>query len=536
MDAQASGAQRVVELLRSRGVRTIFTLSGNQVLPLYDVLFDAEVRLLSTRHEAAAVHMADAWGQLTGTAGVALVTAGPGHSNALTALGVARGNESPVVLLSGATEATARGSGAFQDLPQPELATLVAKRAVSADDPATAGDLVARAFTFAEAPIPGPVSVSLPYDTQTGPALPGPAPRGSATLEGDGAPTSAGDNWRVLLEILGGAQAPVLLGSPWVARTEAFRAAAAHLGCPAFALESARAGSDPYLFGSEAAFARADLLLLLAPWDYTARTEAILRRRECGIVQVWPAAPATSLPPGVRYLAGQPHHALQAVLALPPRGSQSAREAVMQEQEASRATVVQATYETPHDGVHPLHLAEAVRRRLGDGDVVSIDGGEFCQWIRLGLAWGPCRTLINGKFGPIGTAVPHALGARVAVGEAPTVLGFAGDGGFGYHALEIETAAREQLPVILFVGTDGKWGAEWHLQRRRYGEHRVIGSALSVCHYEELARGLGGVGLLLERDEEIEATLDAAWRAMRDGRTVLVNVMAAPLPSPAALH
>jgi acetolactate synthase-1/2/3 large subunit len=167
---------------------------------------------------------------------------------------------------------------------------------------------------------------------------------------------------------------------------------------------------------------------------------------------------------------------------------------------------------------------------------VSIDGGEFCQWIRLGLAWGPWRTLINGKFGPIGTAVPHALGARVAVGDAPAVLGFAGDGGFGYHALEIETAAREQLPVILFVGTDGKWGAEWHLQRRRYGEHRVIGSELSVCHYEELARGLGGVGLLLERDEEIEGTLDAAWRAMRDGRTVLVNVMAAPLPSPAALH
>jgi acetolactate synthase-1/2/3 large subunit len=209
---------------------------------------------------------------------------------------------------------------------------------------------------------------------------------------------------------------------------------------------------------------------------------------------------------------------------------------VAEGQEAARTAVARQTFAQPYQGVHPLRLAESIRRRLGEGDVVTLDGGEFCQWIRLGLAWGPWRTLINGKFGPIGTAVPHALGARAALGDGPAIVGFAGDGGFGYHALEIETAAREHLPAVLVVGTDGKWGAEWHLQRRRYGADRIIGSELSVAHYEELARGLGGVGLLLDDEASIDATLDTAWRAMHDGRVVLINVLIPPLASPSALH
>src|ERR1051325_541409 len=105
-----NGAQAIARALRQRGVETVYSLSGNQVLPLYDTLHSEGIRLITTRHEATAVHMADVAAQITRTAQVALVTAGPGHTNALTALGVARANEAPVLLLSGAADTTQRGT------------------------------------------------------------------------------------------------------------------------------------------------------------------------------------------------------------------------------------------------------------------------------------------------------------------------------------------------------------------------------------------------------------------------------------------
>ena len=114
----ASGATRLVEALTAAGVRHLFTLSGNQILSIFDATIGRGIDLVHTRHEAAAVHMADAWGRLTEQPGVALVTAGPGHLNALSALYGARMAESPVVLLSGASPRAQRGRGAFQEVDQ----------------------------------------------------------------------------------------------------------------------------------------------------------------------------------------------------------------------------------------------------------------------------------------------------------------------------------------------------------------------------------------------------------------------------------
>ncbi|HET7343424.1 MAG TPA: thiamine pyrophosphate-binding protein, partial [Methylomirabilota bacterium] len=109
-----TGADRVVEALTAAGVRRLFSLSGNQILSVYDATIGRDLALIHTRHEAAAVHMADAWGRLTDTPGVALLTAGPGHLNAISALYGARMAESPVVLLSGESPRAQRGRGAFQ--------------------------------------------------------------------------------------------------------------------------------------------------------------------------------------------------------------------------------------------------------------------------------------------------------------------------------------------------------------------------------------------------------------------------------------
>src|SRR5499425_3446432 len=158
------GADLVVQALAERGVRQLFSLSGNQILPVYDATIGRDLRIIHTRHEAAAVHMADGWGRLCEEPGVALVTAGPGHLNALSALYGALMAESPLVLLSGHAPAGQAGRGAFQEIDQAGAAAPVTKASWVTKDAARLGEDIALALELARSGRPGPVHVSLPGD------------------------------------------------------------------------------------------------------------------------------------------------------------------------------------------------------------------------------------------------------------------------------------------------------------------------------------------------------------------------------------
>lgn len=175
-----TGAHLVVEALAAASVRHLFSLSGNQILSLYDATLGRGLSIIHTRHEAAAVHMADAWGRLTDEPGVALVTAGPGHCNAVSALFGALMSESPVVLLSGHAPVAQIGRGAFQEMDQAPVAAPVAKASWMAKDAARLGEDIATALELARGGRPGPVHVSLPGDlleAKVGDAGPARAPR-----------------------------------------------------------------------------------------------------------------------------------------------------------------------------------------------------------------------------------------------------------------------------------------------------------------------------------------------------------------------
>ncbi|MEO1793403.1 MAG: thiamine pyrophosphate-binding protein, partial [Pseudomonadota bacterium] len=122
MTTEWRGADVVMARLRAHGVGQIFTLSGNHIMSLFDAAKDRGPRLIHTRHEAAAVHMADAVGRLTGRPGVAMVTGGPGHANGTAAITTARGADSPLVLLSGHAPTNEIGRGAFQEFDQAAMA------------------------------------------------------------------------------------------------------------------------------------------------------------------------------------------------------------------------------------------------------------------------------------------------------------------------------------------------------------------------------------------------------------------------------
>jgi len=159
-----NGANLLVSTLSTIGVRTIFTLSGNQIMPIFDACIDADIKLIHVRHEAAAVYMAEAWAQLSGDIGVALVTAGPGFANGLSPLYSASASESPVLLLSGDSPLQQDSLGAFQELDQVSVSkslTRFSKRPQKADE--LSSDL-AKAIKIARSGRMGPVHLALPFD------------------------------------------------------------------------------------------------------------------------------------------------------------------------------------------------------------------------------------------------------------------------------------------------------------------------------------------------------------------------------------
>jgi acetolactate synthase-1/2/3 large subunit len=186
--------------------------------------------------------------------------------------------------------------------------------------------------------------------------------------------------------------------------------------------------------------------------------------------------------------------------------------------------------DTPDAPIHPLRLATAVRDLLSDGDSVAIDGGELGQWARWAIGSGRFTTVLNGKLGGIGPSIPFAIAAKLAR-PAHRCVAFLGDGTFGFHGLELDTAVRFNLPLVVIVGNDAGWAAERHRQRQVYGQDRVIASDLLPTRYDRVAAALGCHAEHVERPEQLQPALE---RAFASGKPACVNVMIASIPSPSA--
>ena len=259
-----NGAGLLVDTLVRAGVRRIFSLSGNQIMPVYDACIDVDLSIVHVRHESAAVHMADAWAQITGEIGVALVTAGPGFANALSALFSARHSESPVLLLSGDSPVAADGAGAFQEMPQIDLVRPLVKTARRPGRAGRIGHDVAAAIACARSGRPGPVHVALPFDVLDAPAGEGCRVRAAElarrprALPGPTADDVAGR--------LARAKRPIVLTGPSLNRSRAGARIAAietALHVPVVAMESPRGLRDPALGTFADVLAASDLVVLL---------------------------------------------------------------------------------------------------------------------------------------------------------------------------------------------------------------------------------------------------------------------------------
>lgn len=267
------GADIVIRALDQQGVGQLFTLSGNHIMSLFDAALGRPIDLVHVRHEAAAVHMTDAWGRLTGEPGVAMVTGGPGHANAVGALFTALGAESPMVLLSGHAATWELGRGGFQELDQAAMATPVTKASWMARSTASLAEDVGRAIEIARSGRPGPVHLSLPSDLLDqdigGDLVSWPKPE-----RGLGVGLHEGIADTVLSE-LQEADRPVILAGPYLSSREG-RTLLVELEqatrVPAVVLESPRGAADATIGAFASIMRRADLVVLLGKaLDFTVR-------------------------------------------------------------------------------------------------------------------------------------------------------------------------------------------------------------------------------------------------------------------------
>lgn len=532
------GADIVAQTLVRAGVKHLFSLSGNHIMPIYDAALDAQLAITHTRHEGAAVHMADAWARLTGEPGIALLTGGPGHANGVGALYTALASESPVVMLSGHAPLRELGKGSFQEMRQAEMAAPVVKASWTAQSTDGLGEDIARALRIATSGRPGPVHVSLPFDLLEAAcstdALPETGPFSAPTRALGEAAADA------VLAILSQAKRPLVLVGPVLSNGRASpvrEALAEALGVPVLCMESPRGLNDPALGALADVVSRADAIVLLGKEpDFTLKFGASPAiDAACRLVVIDPDANALARALDV---LGSERVALAAIadsIAAAKRlaGRASARSAAadwMQEvKEAVRFRPSDwASIASDEGPVHPVEVGREVQRVLdASADPIFIsDGGEFGQWAQARIA-APTR-VINGQGGSIGSAIPFALAAKIAR-PAATVIALTGDGASGFHLLELETAMRAGLAPVIVVGNDACWNAEHQIQLRTYGKARAHSCELVPTRYDQVATALGAHGELVTRVSDLPAALA---RAMASGKAALVNVMIQRLAAP----
>jgi acetolactate synthase-1/2/3 large subunit len=537
-ETKLRGADVVARSLERLGCRYVFTLSGNHIMSVFDAALETGLDLVHVRHEAAAVHMADAWGRLTGEPGIALVTGGPGHANAVGALFTALAAESPMVLLSGHAATWELGRGGFQELRQADMAAPVAKASWTATDATALGRDVAEAVRIATSGRPGPVHLSLPsdlLDAEVDPsAIVGPDARRAPAAAALGQAAA-------VVQAIAAAERPVVLAGPQLSnpggRALLARLEAA-LHAPCAILESPRGLADATLGAFPDLIRTSDLVVLLGkPLDFTLK---------------WAVAPAFH--PEVRLIVLDPDEALverarrekgarllladvsdvraaaealMAVAAAPPpragRWLADAREALTGRPAAWAALAAEAP-----GRLHPAEVFRTLRRYIErDPDTVLIcDGGEFAQWAQSMLP--VRRRLINGVAGSIGGSLPFALAARLCEPKAP-VIAVLGDGTLGFHIAEFETAVRRRLPFVAVVGNDARWNAESQIQLRTYGRQRMHGCDLLPARYDQVVAALGGHGELVTSAAELPGALE---RAIQSDKPACVNVMIESVAAP----
>lgn len=532
--AKITGGRAVARALKAEGVDTAFALTGGHIMAVMDGCVAEGINVIDVRHEQAASHAADAYARLTGKLGVALVTAGPGVTDALTGVANAFYANSPMLLIGGRHLTSEDLKGGLQEMDHPRLFGQITRWATTAWQPTRLPEYIATAARHAFSGRGGPVFMDIPWDV-AGEMVEENAiawPSSQRANRPAGVPDDVLDE---IVAALSGASSPVIFGGTGLRWTnqpdflEAFDAFVTAYKAPTY-LNSLGRGSLPFghtYLGNRArstALRGADVVLSLGvDWDFRTGFGAKIDP-DATIIHIdqepskvgWNRDIAIGVvaDPGtvIAQLVGR-------IAELGHAGERTFTEEVFAA-ERERQAVADEAAASDSDPIHPERFAREVADFFGDDSIVAVDGGDIvsttAKWLRINR---PGGLLDPGPFGCLGVGAPFAIAAKSV--EPDTRVGIVyGDGSFGFNGMEFDTLIRHNLPVVGVIGNDGVWNNIRTLHRMAHPASVHL-SELGFRPYEKMVEGLGGYGELVEKPSEIRPALE---RAEESGVPALVNV------------
>ena len=485
------------------------------------------IAVIDTRHEQAAAHAADAHARLTRNVGVAVVTAGPGVTDAVTGIANAYEARSPVLLLGGAAPLRTKGMGALQEMPQIGMFKDITKASFTITETERIPEQMAEAFKIALSGRPGPVFIELPFDVLFNAVEPPPiSPR--VTIEP--VQPEVGDVAR-MFELLRSAQKPLIIAGTqvyWDGAHDALRELTEQTGIPVFTNGAGRGTlpmNHPNCFKSArgAALREADVVMLIGtPLDFRLKYGQEDWNANSKLIQI-------------ENDVDELNHNRQAdvamvadarlVLEALSEGLQGIRYdewlAFVQGKEAKKNTELDEWKRLEDVPVNHFRFGAAINDFIDENTIIIGDGGDIvsaaAKVIDVTL---PGQWLDPGPLGCLGVGLPFALAAKFLHPDKK-VLVINGDGSFGLNGFEFDTAVRFNLPIVSIVGNDAGWGQIRSPQMKMLNIERPTATSLALTHYEKVVEALGGYGEYVENPDEIGAALA---RAFASGKPACINV------------
>ncbi len=522
------GGELIAQMFKQQGISVVYTLCGGHVAPIYDGCLNHDIDVIDFRHEQAAAHAADAYARLTRNVGVAIVTAGPGVTDAVTGVANAYQARSPMILIGGAAPLKDKGKGALQEMPQTDMFKTFTKASFTLERTEDIPAKFEEAYRIALSGRPGPVFIEVPFDVLFN-FVDKPASLPDKVVIEPLEPAS--NDIQAMFEMLRNAKKPLLIAGTqvyWDEGHDALRTLTEQTNIPVFTNGGGR-GTLPmthpncFKLSRSRALKEADVVILMGvPIDFRLKYGEKGWNADAKLIQI-------------EQDSEELNHNRQADIAM-LANSRLVLEALseglqgidygdwLNQVQANEDEKLKDLTDWQNIDTEPMNhfrFSQALKEFVDEDCIVIGDGGDIvsaaAKVIDITL---PGQWLDPGPLGCLGVGAPFAIAAQHLYPDK-RVLIINGDGSFGLNGFEFDTAIRFGLPIVSIVGNDAGWGQIRTAQVNMMGEERAIATSLAPTQYNKIVEALGGYGENISDPDQIIPALN---RAFESGLPACINV------------
>jgi len=541
------GGKLVADALVDRGVDYIFTLSGGHITPIYQFLENTSITLFDTRHEQAAVFMAEASARMNRKPAVAMVTAGPGFTNALSGIASARLSNAPVILIAGCVGTESTDKLDLQDMTQLPVIEPMVKKAFVCHIPERIPEYIDMAFRAAMSGRPGPVYLEFPCNVLNAKVDMSMVKKPSTTLSSK--PVDR-ENTRKVVDLLKAAKNPIVIGGSGLWYSDAEKEIiefVEKIGIPIYTAGAGRGvipDTHPLCFEGSLAIRPGSAMITLMTTDLV-----LFLGGRLSLFYIF----GEIFPPAAKFIQvdiapeeiGRNRTIDLGIVSdiksfLKEINSDLDEQKIgdtLKKQYQPWVDTVRAAHESGKKDanamwdcetlpMHPMRLANEINKFMDrEDDIVVADGGDTSTWMGMTRTVKKGGTYLDyGLYGCLAVGIPYANAAKLKYPDKRVLL-VMGDGSAGFNFMEFHTAIRKKLPIVVVIANDQSWGMIMHSQQLRMGHNIPNGTELGWVDYHKMVEVLGGFGICVERTEDIRPALEAAFAS---GKTACINVKVDP--------